>query len=230
VLVDIGSTTTDLIALRGGRIGAEGRSDAQRLARGELLYQGVVRTPLCAVAPRIGHRGERYNVMNEFFATTADVYRLTGELDPAHDQQPTADGAPKDAPCTRRRLARMIGLDEREASADEWLALAKAWRTAQLAALREELERVVEAGRLGPHAAIIGAGCGDFLAQALAAAAERPYWRFDSLWRIDPTRTGASAAALRGWLQVGAPAAAVAWLSASGWQGGDRTALRRSAC
>ena len=33
-------------------------------------------------------RGRTLNVMNEFFATTADVYRLTGELDPAHDQQP----------------------------------------------------------------------------------------------------------------------------------------------
>ena len=39
--------------------------------------------------------------MNEFFATTADVYRLTGELDPAHDQHPSADNAPKDLAATR---------------------------------------------------------------------------------------------------------------------------------
>ena len=49
--------------------------------------------------------------MNEWFATTADVYRLLGELDPAHDQQPAADNGDKDLPATRRRLARMIGRD-----------------------------------------------------------------------------------------------------------------------
>ena len=98
LLVDIGSTTTDLIAFRGGAVPTTSRSDAQRLASGELVYQGVVRTPLCVLARRIGWRGEQLNVMNEFFATTADVYRLTGELNPAHDQQPSADHAAKDRP------------------------------------------------------------------------------------------------------------------------------------
>ena len=98
------------------------RSDAQRLASGELVYQGVVRTPLCVLAARIGWRGEQLNVMNEFFATTADVYRLTGELNPAHDQQPSADHASKDVSATCARLARMIGLDTRDASAEQWLA------------------------------------------------------------------------------------------------------------
>ena len=60
-------------------------TDAARLATGELVYHGVVRTPLCALAARVPFRGSAVSVMNEFFATTADVYRLTGELDPAHD-------------------------------------------------------------------------------------------------------------------------------------------------
>ena len=83
--MDIGSTTTDLIAFKDARVLSHSRTDAQRLATGELVYQGVVRTPLCALAQRIDWRGTPHNVMNEFFATTADVYRLTGELDPAHD-------------------------------------------------------------------------------------------------------------------------------------------------
>jgi (4-(4-[2-(gamma-L-glutamylamino)ethyl]phenoxymethyl)furan-2-yl)methanamine synthase len=109
VLVDIGSTTTDLIAFRGGAVLGTSRTDAQRLASGELVYQGVVRTPLCALAARIAWRGRSLNVMNEFFATIADVYRLTGELNPAHDLHPAADNAGKDAPATRQRLARLIG-------------------------------------------------------------------------------------------------------------------------
>ncbi|HSW24324.1 MAG TPA: hydantoinase/oxoprolinase family protein, partial [Burkholderiaceae bacterium] len=122
--VDIGSTTTDLIAFHRGVVPTTSRSDVQRLASGELVYQGVVRTPLCAIARRIGWRGEQLNVMNELFATTADVYRLTGELDPAHDQQPSADHAAKDQAATCARLARMIGLDARDASVEQWLAFA----------------------------------------------------------------------------------------------------------
>ena len=44
-------------------------------------------------ALKVALQGERLNVMHEFFATTADVYRLTGELDPEHDLHPAADGA-----------------------------------------------------------------------------------------------------------------------------------------
>ena len=106
---------------------AHGAHDAERLASGELVYQGVVRTPLCALARRVAFGGRDVNVMNEFFATTADVYRLTGELDPAHDQHPRADDGAKDAAATRQRLARMIGRDARDAAdADAGSALAQA--------------------------------------------------------------------------------------------------------
>jgi (4-(4-[2-(gamma-L-glutamylamino)ethyl]phenoxymethyl)furan-2-yl)methanamine synthase len=173
VFVDIGSTTTDFIAFAHGGVPTRSRSDAERLARGELVYHGVVRTPLCALARRIGWRGERLNVMNEFFATTADIYRLTGELDPAHDQHPSADGKPKDAPHTRARLARMIGLDARDGSDDEWLAFARAWRAEQLAEWRGQLDRVIagappQAGRL-----LVAAGCGALIVPALADGAAR---------------------------------------------------------
>ena len=73
VLVDIGSTTTDLVAFAGGRVLSASRTDAERLASGELVYHGVVRTPLCAFGPRVGWRGQAFNVMNEYFATAADV-------------------------------------------------------------------------------------------------------------------------------------------------------------
>jgi probable H4MPT-linked C1 transfer pathway protein len=132
LLVDIGSTTTDLIVLRGGAVQAQGRSDAERLVSGELVYHGVVRTPLCAVAPRVPFRGRNHRVMNEWFATSADVYRLLGQLDPAHDLYPAADNGSKDAAGTCRRLARMIGLDGRDAALADWHQLAQAWADAQL--------------------------------------------------------------------------------------------------
>jgi (4-(4-[2-(gamma-L-glutamylamino)ethyl]phenoxymethyl)furan-2-yl)methanamine synthase len=214
VLIDIGSTTTDLIAFRAGRVLATSRTDAQRLASGELVYHGVVRTPLCAVAPRIAWRGETLNVMNEFFATSADVYRATGELDPAHDLHPAADNAGKDAPATHRRLARMIGLDARDASPGEWLQLAHAWRAAQVAELAGQLQRVMEAHGLDAGATFVSAGCGDFLvadvvAQAVGpAAAERCIAYGTQVARV---AHGAPPALAR-WAQVCAPSVAVAAL------------------
>ncbi len=208
LLVDIGSTTTDLIAFRRGHVLTASRSDAQRLQHGELVYQGVVRTPLCALVQRIGWRGARLNVMNEFFATTADVYRLTGELDEAHDQHPSADNAPKDAAHTRARLARMIGLDERDGSAAQWLAFAQAWRAEQLAELRGQVERVVADHDLAQGATVVAAGCGAFLVPELVPGG----WRF-AAYASEVARIASGAAeGVAGWIQVGAPAVAVAAL------------------
>ena len=219
VLIDIGSTTTDLIAFRSGRVLTSARTDHQRLASGELVYQGVVRTPLCALARRLPWRGERINVINELFATSADVYRLTGELAPAHDQQPSADGAAKTLAASRQRLARLVGLDAHDAPDADWLALAQAWRAEQVAELRGQLARVVDQHGLGPQATLITAGCGDFLAPLLVAGAAddatgkpgasprcRPYAQ--AVARLAPDALAGSAA----WAQVCAPSVAVAAL------------------
>lgn len=214
VLIDIGSTTTDLIAFRAGRVLGVSRSDVERLATGELVYHGVVRTPLCALGPRIAWRGAALNVMNEFFATTADVYRLTNELDPAHDLHPSADNAPKDLPATRRRLARMIGLDARDAAAEEWLAFAQAWRARQVDELGSQLRRVIDAHGLSDAAVAVSAGCGDFLvadvvATAGATLACRPYG--NAVARVSAEALPNADAVAR-WAQVCAPSVAVAAL------------------
>ncbi|WP_298830833.1 hydantoinase/oxoprolinase family protein [uncultured Piscinibacter sp.] len=210
LLVDIGSTTTDLIALRRGHVVTASRSDAQRLQTGELVYHGVVRTPLCALARRIAWKGALLNVMNEFFASTADVYRLTGELDPAHDQHPSADNAPKDERHSRARLARMVGLDERDGSAAQWLDFARAWREAQLAELRSQVERVAALHDLAADATVVAAGCGAFLVPELL----RPGWSTAAYGREVARVAPGASVDLAGWVQVGAPAVAVASLFA----------------
>lgn len=213
VLVDIGSTTSDLIPLAGGRPRARGRSDADRLVTGELVYQGVVRTPLCGVASRIDFQGVQRGVMNELFATTADVYRLCGELDPEHDQHPSADGGGKDLAATRQRLARMIGLDARDASDADWRDFAAAWRALQLDELDAQLRRVSQAAGLASDAPLISAGCGDFLVEALAERGGRPLLRFATLVLGGPELDRAPGGpALRRCVQVTAPACAVALL------------------
>jgi len=145
--------------------------------------------------------------MNEFFATSADVYRLCGELNPAHDLQPAADGGAKDPASTRQRLARMIGMDQREGSAEQWLACAKAWRRCQLDELAGQVQRVLARHGLGAGTQIVSAGCGDFLVPELQARCGLQYTLAYAghLVRLDSDR-------LREWAQVCAPCVAVASL------------------
>ncbi len=215
MLVDIGSTTTDLIAFRSGRLLGDSLTDADRLASGELVYHGVVRTPLCALAPRVPFRGRVLNVMHEFFATTADVYRLTGELAPAHDQQPPADGGAKDAAGTRQRLARMLGQDARDASDADWLALAQAWRAAQVAEIAGQLKRVADAQALGADARFVAAGCGAFLLPDVLAAAGRAGAACRDFGRDLVPLAVDAAPGCAGWAGVGAPCVALALLFAA---------------
>lgn len=221
VLIDIGSTTTDLIPIRDGRPVPAGRSDAARLASGELVYLGVVRSPLCALARRIRFRGAAYNVMNEFFATTADVFRLSGELDPAHDHYPPADDGARDEAGSRLRLARMIGHDARDADAAEWRAFALRWRAQMLAEIRRNLARVIRQAGIPATARLVAAGCGAFLVRDLGAQLGHPCIGFDALAAVTPDCAD--------WARVCAPSVAVAQLAAAE-RAADHTAGCPPAC
>ncbi len=181
LFVDIGSTTTDLVPFRAGRVVARGASDAERLATDELVYAGVVRTPVMAVARHVFIGGERIGVMAEQFATMADVYRLAGELPPDADQMPTADGRGKSPAESRARLARMIGRDADCAGDAIWGELARQLAARQLRRLERAAERVLSASALPASAPVIGAGVGRFVAKALADRLQRPYRSFADL-------------------------------------------------
>ena len=49
-MVDVGSTTADVIPIAAGRVAAAGRTDLDRLLAGELVYTGALRTNLAAIA------------------------------------------------------------------------------------------------------------------------------------------------------------------------------------
>lgn len=209
VLVDIGSTTTDIVPFRRGAIVARGGDDAARLASDELVYRGVVRTPVMAVAQHVEIDGRRSGVMAEYFATMADVYRLTGELPDHADQHATADGRGNSVPESAARLARMVGRDAASAPAEMWRRLARGIAEAQMQHLQEAAASVVAAAALPREALLVGAGVGRFVAQALARGLDRPYRSFESIIDASDDRVAAGAA-------DAAPAVAVALLLGDG--------------
>ena len=205
LFVDIGSTTTDLVPIRGATLEVRGFSDADRLACEELVYTGVVRTPVMALASRIPFDGQWIPAMAEYFATTADVYRLTGELPEGADQLPAADNGGKTVRDSARRLARMIGRDLESAPLAQWKQCAGHLADLQLWRIRQACERVLSRIDAFDRSPLVGAGTGRFLARKLAAHLGRRYRDFDSL--IDAEPDAAS------WASSCAPAVAVALLA-----------------
>jgi probable H4MPT-linked C1 transfer pathway protein len=111
LLIDIGSTTTDIIPIRDGKVVVQGRTDTERLATGELVYIGALRTPVCALCSELTIRGRTYRTMAELFATSHDAYLTLGQITEDPADTTTADGRPATKLHARSRLARMIGAD-----------------------------------------------------------------------------------------------------------------------
>ena len=111
LFIDLGSTTADIVPIAGAKVRALGQTDSERMIAEELVYTGVTRTPVMALARSVPFGGERQGLMAEHFATAADVHRLTGRLPDGVDQHPAADGGEKTPDGSARRLARMLGRD-----------------------------------------------------------------------------------------------------------------------
>lgn len=206
LLADIGSTTTDLVPLVGGVVAAAGVSDAERLACDELVYRGVVRTPVMALARRVSIAGERVGVMAELFATSADLFRLTGDLPEDADRQPSADGRGKSLAESRARLARMVGRDAGELPEVVWDRLARDLAGLIRREIAQAARRVLARAGVLQAAPVIGAGAGRFLAASLARNLGRPYRDYATLIPAADERVAAAAS-------VCAPAVAVALLA-----------------
>lgn len=169
IFIDIGSTTTDIAIVRGGRPLIRGFSDATRMQFDELVYTGVVRTPLMALAQKISFAGQWVNVAAEHFATTADVYTLTGDLPWSDNMAETADGAEKNIEASTRRIARMIGRDAEDSSLSSWRHLAGAFKQAQLNLIKQAI--LTQVSLLDDDCSglqMVGAGAGEFLVKELA--------------------------------------------------------------
>ena len=205
LLIDIGSTTTDLIPVLAGRVVAHGRDDAARLVTGELLYTGVVRTPVMALADRAPFNGEWVPLIPEYFATAADLYRLTGQLPSDADLHPAADNGEKTPSASARRLARMLGRDAESAPHEAWKQLAEWLVRRQRRRIGEACDRVLCRSEIPANAPLVGAGTGRFLVAELARERGRQWLDFSSLVP--------GADAVRSQVSDCAPAVAVAWLA-----------------
>jgi probable H4MPT-linked C1 transfer pathway protein len=165
LLIDVGSTTTDVVPIAAGRVAASAHNDLERLLAGELVYTGVLRTNLAAIAPRVPVRGGWCPVSSELFAISADVHLVLGRLTPEAYDCPTPDGRPATVEFARERIARLVCSDVDQLNAGEIDAIATFLAGEQVRQIEDAARRV----RMRSEAPVVAVGAGAFLGHMVAA-------------------------------------------------------------
>jgi probable H4MPT-linked C1 transfer pathway protein len=135
-----------------------------------------------AITEKVPFAGEWVHLMAEHFATTADIYRLNGDLPETADLLPSADNGEKSVNGSARRLGRMLGLDVHATQLSGWRSVSRYIAEQQLRQLVDACERILSRPGLSTNAPLIGAGTGRFLVERISQRMERPYVGFETLF------------------------------------------------
>ncbi|PPR37367.1 MAG: hypothetical protein CFH26_00776 [Alphaproteobacteria bacterium MarineAlpha6_Bin4] len=170
ILVDIGSTTTDIIPIKNKKIISKGSSDYKRLNYNELLYIGVIRSPIHAVE-------KKKKIIYENFANLSDVYRILNKIPKKNDLAPTLDNKDKNKHSNARRIARVYGKDYKKKDFERWKKVASKIEKKQINILKKNISKIKKEN-FKNDVPIIGAGVGKFLLKD--ACKKKKYYPFES--------------------------------------------------
>jgi probable H4MPT-linked C1 transfer pathway protein len=201
LVLDIGSTTTDIVPLREGKVASLALTDRQRMECGQLVYTGIGRTAVAAILQQVEFESGWCPLVAETFATSDDAYLVLRLSPEVPSDQATADGRPRTIRCAGARLARMIGEDLDRLAWRDIERLAEAVIDRQAVQIAEAITRNFDdLNELPASPRILVSGHGRALAQRVLPRLPFPV---NSIW-LD-TLVSPSAARC-------APAHAVAWL------------------
>lgn len=130
VLIDMGSTTTDIIPLNAFD-SLKGLTDTMRLQKGLLLYTGLLRTPVHFHLPSVRIDGVETLCSSELFAISADAHLALGHIEEKDYTVPSPDGAGTDLKAALARLSRVVCADLGEIGTDNAMGIAEQFWEAQ---------------------------------------------------------------------------------------------------
>ncbi|MCX6695088.1 MAG: hypothetical protein NTU61_02165 [Candidatus Altiarchaeota archaeon] len=175
IMVDAGSTTTDVIPIAGGHPVNESRFDHERLASGNLVYTGGINTHAGCIMPKVSVDGSETMVSSEYFCTAGDVHYILGNINSLTYR--TYLGAflgyssPEEA---YTRLAHLVCADDKLLSRDVIVDVARQLYDEQLRQISEAIKRVYldNKSRFKTKPPVVVTGlCAGFLAKAAAEKA-----------------------------------------------------------
>jgi len=156
VLLDIGSTTADIIPLT-HFASLLGLSDLHRLQKGYLLYTGMLRGNVATLLPSVCLDGVKTPVSSEYFAISADVHLVLDHISAGLYSCDTPDKKEKTRNASLRRLARVVCADLEEIGEPGAMQIAEQFWEAQRNLICDQVKCVAAAS----HARqIIVAGIG----------------------------------------------------------------------
>jgi probable H4MPT-linked C1 transfer pathway protein len=164
IFMDVGSTTTDIIPVRNGRVAAFGYNDTERLASGELVYTGVMRSNPNTLASWVPVLGRPCRTAAEYFCNMGDVYLLLGHLTTEDYTCGTPDGRAKSPAAAMERLARLVCADIQQLDTHQLERMAGYLAERQLRVIADALWQVLSAQPDGDYGPLLAAGSGDFVA------------------------------------------------------------------
>ena len=177
LIIDIGSTTTDII-FKDMRIGSN-INDYMRLVNKTLLYQGVVRTPLSMMTDNVLFKGNNISLVNEVFATTGDIFNLHGDIDFSKLDYLGADNLQFTKVNSFTRLARIIGLDYKESEREYLILLSKYFKELFISKIIENI-KIIFSNKIG-DITISAIGEGRFLIEEISDKCGVKYLLIDEI-------------------------------------------------
>ncbi len=162
IMIDIGTTTTDIISINDGKVVVEGYSDLDRLISNELVYTGLLRTNIAAILNEVKLLGKIIPVSSELFATTGDAYLIQNIISIEEFTSETADGKSVSKENSLARIARVVCADTNQLSENEIKLIAKQAITKQIEMLSRALQNVQnryhERYEMNPQIVLMGSG------------------------------------------------------------------------
>ena len=164
-LIDIGSTTTDIVPLAFGKPIPQGMNDWDRLLCGELVYTGMERTPVPALRQSLPHRGTPRPIARECFATSQDAWLLLGDLAEDNKTNTTADHKPATRDAARIRMARSMLLEPASFTFADAIEAATAIADSQIRLIQNVIQQMIQ--NPVPDDSIVLSGHGEVLAKRI---------------------------------------------------------------
>ncbi len=139
ILIDSGSTTTDIIPIVDSKPVTKGDNDITRMINHELIYTGGLRATIPSITHFVPYRGNMVRISFEKFALVSDVHMIMGNITEKDYINDTADNRPKKLEYCYARLARIICMDIESISKEELNQIAEYIYNMQLNIIKTEI-------------------------------------------------------------------------------------------
>lgn len=184
IAIDIGSTTTDVIMLKNNKSLNKRINDFTGLKYSELIYTGVLRTPIFAVCEEVIINNCSFKVIPENFATMADIYRVLFYVKRQDDYAATSDSRSKSIQHSMKRIARIFGFDYTKDSKQSIIKISKSIMQIHMNKIERIINITMKKHRYQKDSLIVGMGVGEFLLKNLSVQRKYNYLNLESFLNI----------------------------------------------